>query len=205
MEDVLAVYERAYDPDRPVVVMDEKPLQPLGPARDALTARPGSARKEDHEYARRGTCSIFVWDEPLAGWRDAYALPTRTREDWARGVERLLDVHYPNAAKVVPVMDNLNTHGVHSLYHAFEPAKAFRLAQRLEIHHTPKHGSWPDIAEIELSCLSRHAWAAGSATSRPSTTNSPRGRKPSTRPNDRSTGTSPPPTPEPNSAAYPNK
>ncbi|KAA8829756.1 hypothetical protein EMO91_01980 [Bifidobacterium myosotis] len=99
-------------------------------------------------------------------------------------------------------MDNLNTHGVHSLYHAFEPAKAFRLAQRLEIHHTPKYGSWPDIAEIELSCLSRHAWAAGSATSRPSTTNSPRGRKPSTRPNDRSTGTSPPPTPEPNSAAY---
>ena len=155
MEDVLAVYERAYDPDRPVVVMDEKPLQPLGPARDALPARRGSARKEDHEYARRGTCSIFVWAEPLAGWRDAYALPTRTREDWARGVERLLDVHYPNATKAVPVMDNLNTHGVHSLYHAFEPAKAFRLAQRLEIHHTPKHGSWPDIAGIELSRLSR--------------------------------------------------
>ena len=155
MEDVLAVYERAYDPDRPMVVMDKKPLQPLGPARDALTTRPGSARKEDHEYARRGTCSIFVWAEPLAGWRDAYALPTRTRKDWARGVERLLDVHYPNAAKVVHVMDNLNTHGVHSLYHAFEPAKAFRLAQRLEIHHTPKHGSWPDIAGIELSRLSR--------------------------------------------------
>ncbi|MCH9276582.1 transposase, partial [Bifidobacterium amazonense] len=101
------------------------------------------------------SCSIFVWAEPLAGWRDAYALPTRTREDWAKGVERLLDVHYPHAAKVVLVMDNLNTHGIHSLYHAFEPAKAFRLAQRLEIHHTPKHGSWLNIAEIELSCLSR--------------------------------------------------
>ena len=104
---------------------------------------------------RRGTCSIFVWAEPLAGWRDAYALATRTREDWAHGVERLLDVHYPDAAKVVLVMDNLNTHGVHSLYHAFGADKAFRLAQRLEIHHTPRHGSWPSIAEIELSCLSR--------------------------------------------------
>ena len=155
MEDVLAVYERPYAPDRPVVVMDEKPLQLLDPARDALPARPGSTRKEDHEYARHGTCSIFVWAEPLAGWRDAYALPTRTRADWAHGVERLLDQHYPNADKVVLVMDNLNTHGIHSLYHAFEPAKAFRLAQRLEIHHTPKHGSWLNIAEIELSCLAR--------------------------------------------------
>ena len=90
---------------------------------------------------RRGTCSIFVWAEPLAGWRDAYALATRTREDWAHGVERPLDVHYPDAAKVVLVMDNLNTHGVHSLHHAFRADKAFRPAQRLEIHPTPRHGS----------------------------------------------------------------
>lgn len=155
MEDVLAVYERAYDPARPVIVMDEKPFQLLESARGELPARPGSTRKEDYEYARRGTCSIFVWAEPLRGWRDAYASKTRTRGDWARGVERLLDVHYPHADKVVLVMDNLNTHGVHSLYHAFDPGKAFRLAQRLEIHHTPKHGSWLNIAEIELSCLSR--------------------------------------------------
>ena len=134
MEDVPAVYARPYDPDRPVVVMDEKPLQLPEPARGPLPARAGSTRKEDYEYVRRGTCSIFVWAEPLAGWRDAYALAKRTREDWAHGVERLLDVHYPDAAKVVLVMDNLNTHGVHSLYHAFGADKAFRLAQRLEIH-----------------------------------------------------------------------
>lgn len=155
MEDVLGVYARPYDPARPVIVMDEKPLQLLADAREGLPAVPGHVAREDSEYVRCGTCSIFVWAEPLAGWRRAYALDTRTRIDWAQGVDRLLSVDYPDADRVVLVMDNLNTHNIASLYQAFHPNKAYRLAQRLEIHHTPKHGSWLNIAEIELSCLTK--------------------------------------------------
>ena len=155
MEDVLAVYRRAYDPRRPVVCMDEKPYQLLGHARDPIPARPGRDRLEDSEYVRHGTCSIFVWVEPLAGWRRVDAQPQRTMIDWAHQVKDLLTVDYPDAEQVVLVMDNLNTHSVGSLYEAFEPAEAFALAQRLEIHHTPKHGSWLNIAEIELSALTR--------------------------------------------------
>ena len=153
MEDVLAVYARPYDPHRPVVCMDEKPYQLLGEVRDPIPAAPGRDAKHDSEYVRHGTCSIFVWVEPLKGWRRVDAQPRRTKIDWAHQVERLLDVDYPDATTVVLVMDNLNTHGIGSLYEAFEPAKAFALAQRLEIHHTPKHGSWLNIAEIELSAL----------------------------------------------------
>ena len=153
MEDVLAVYARPYDPHRPVVCMDEKPYQLLGEVRDPIPAGPGSDAKHDSEYVRHGTCSIFVWVEPLRGWRRVDAQPRRTKIDWAHQVERLLDVDHPDATTVVLVMDNLNTHGIGSLYEAFEPAKAFALAQRLEIHHTPKHGSWLNIAEIELSAL----------------------------------------------------
>jgi len=155
MEDVLAVYARPYDQARPVVCMDEKPYQLLAHARDAIPAAPGRDRKEDSEYVRHGTCSIFVWVEPLAGWRHVDAQRRRTKIDWAHQVERLLSIDYPDADKVVLVMDNLNTHNISSLYEAFEPAKAFALAQRLEIHHTPKHGSWLNIAEIELSALTR--------------------------------------------------
>jgi hypothetical protein len=155
MEDVLAVYARPYDPARPVVCMDEKPFQLLDHARDPLPARPGRDACEDSEYVRCGTCSIFVWAEPLAGWRRVHALPQRTKIDWAGQVKQLLTVDYPDAETVVLVMDNLNTHGIASLYEAFEPSEAFALAQRLEIHHTPKHGSWLNIAEIELSALSR--------------------------------------------------
>jgi len=155
MEDVLGVYARPYDPARPVIVMDEKPLQLLADTREGRPAVPGHIAREDSEYIRRGTCSIFVWAEPLAGWRRADAQPTRTRIDWARGVDRLLTVDYPDADRVVLVMDNLNTHGIASLYEAFHPDKAYRLAQRLEIHHTPKHGSWLNIAEIELACLTK--------------------------------------------------
>lgn len=155
MEDVLAVYARPYDPSRPVIVMDEKPLQLLADARPGTPLSPGRAAHEDCEYARHGTCSIFVWAEPLRGWRRAYAEPTRTRLDWAHGVEHLLTVDYPHAVTVVLVMDNLNTHAIASLYEAFPPEKAYALAARLEIHHTPKHGSWLNIAEIELSCLTR--------------------------------------------------
>ena len=155
MEDVLAVYTRPYDPHRPVICMDEKPFQLLGHVRDPIPATPGHDHKEDSEYLRCGTCSIFVWVEPLKGWRRVDARPQRTKIDWAHQVERLLTVDYPDAETVVLVMDNLNTHGIGSLYQGFEPEQAFTLAQRLEIHHTPKHGSWLNIAEIELSALTR--------------------------------------------------
>jgi hypothetical protein len=155
MEDVLAVYSRPFDPAVPVVCMDEKPYQLLDHARDPVAATPGNDLKIDSEYVRCGTCSIFVWVEPLAGHRRVTAREHRTRLDWATEVDQLLNHDYPDAEKVVLVMDNLNTHSIGSLYEAFEPTKAFALAQRLEIHHTPKHGSWLNIAEIELSALTR--------------------------------------------------
>lgn len=155
MEDILDVYARPHDATVPVVCMDEKPYQLLAHARDPIPAVPGRDRKEDSEYVRHGTCSIFVWVEPLAGHRRVVARPQRTRIDWAHEVDRLLTIDYPDAAKVVLVMDNLNTHTLGSLYEAFEPTKARALAERLEIHYTPKHGSWLNIAEIELSALTR--------------------------------------------------
>ncbi len=155
MEDVLAVYHRPFDPSIPVVCMDEKPYQLLGHARDPIPAGPGHDLKVDCEYVRHGTCSIFVWVEPLAGRRRVDARPRRTRIDWAEEVDRLLTIDYPDADRVVLVMDNLNTHTIGSLYEAFEPEKARALAERLEIHYTPKHGSWLNIAEIELSALTR--------------------------------------------------
>ena len=155
MEDVLAVYCRPYDPMRPVVCMDEKPYQLLGHARDPIPGRAGRDRLEDSEYVRAGTCSIFCWVEPLRGWRRVDAHPRRTKVDWAHQVTRILTVDYSDAETVVLVMDNLNTHGIASLYEAFDPTTAFGLAQRLEIHHTPRHGSWLNIAEIELSALTR--------------------------------------------------
>jgi DDE superfamily endonuclease len=155
MEDVLAVYARPYDPARPVVCMDEKPYQLLGHVRAPIPAGPGHDLMIDSEYVRCGTCSIFCWAEPLAGWRRVDAQSHRTKIDWAGQVKRLLNADYPGAQTVVLVMDNLNTHGIGSLYEAFEPAEAFALAQRLEIHHTPRHGSWLNIAEIELSALTR--------------------------------------------------
>lgn len=125
----------------------------LGNVRESLPARPGSTEKVDNEYERNGTCSIFIFTEPLAGWRDAEALLRRTKLDWAHKARWLLEEQYPEAEKVVLVMDNLNTHNISSLYEAFPPEEAFRLAQRLEIHYTPKHGSWLNIAECELSAL----------------------------------------------------
>ncbi len=155
MEDVLAVCARPYDPAHPMVCMDEKPYQLLGHVRDPVPARPGRDRLMDSEYVRAGTCSIFCWVEPLRGWRRVDAQPRRTKVDWARQVKRMLTCDYPEAETVVLVMDNLNTHGIGSLYEAFDPETAFALAQRLEIHHTPRHGSWLNIAEIELSALTR--------------------------------------------------
>ena len=153
MEDVLEVYSRPYDEKRPVVCMDEKPVQLLAEAREGFTSNISGIRYEDNEYVRNGTCSIFLFTEPLAGWRQAEAKRQRTRTDWAECIKWMLDMHYPDVEQVVLVCDNLNTHNIASLYEAFEPEEALRLAKRLEIHHTPKHGSWLDIAEIELSAL----------------------------------------------------
>jgi hypothetical protein len=153
MEDVLEVYSRPYNPERPVICMDEKPYQLLDHLREPLPMKPGSIEKIDSEYKREGTCSIFIFTEPLGGWREAEALPRRTKMDWADQTKWLLDEQYPEAKKVVLVMDNLNTHAISSLYERFTPEEAFRLAQRLEIHFTPKHGSWLNIAECELSAL----------------------------------------------------
>lgn len=133
--------------------MDEKPYQLLGEVREPIPMTPDNVEKVDSEYVRKGTCSIFIFTEPLAGWRYVEAFEHRTKIDWANRVKWVLDSQYPNAEKVVLVMDNLNTHVISSLYEAFPPAEAFRLARRLEIHYTPKHGSWLDIAEIELSAL----------------------------------------------------
>jgi len=155
MEDVLDIYARPHSHAVPVVCMDEKPYQLLAHARDPIPAAPGRDRCEDSEYVRCGTCSIFVWVETLAGRRRVVARARRTRVDWAIEVDQLLTIDYPDVEKLVLVMDNLNTHTTGSLYEAFEPAKARALAQRLDIHHTPKHGSWLNIAEIELSALTR--------------------------------------------------
>jgi len=155
MEDVLAVYHRPYNLDYPVVCMDEKPFQLVGERYSPIKmSENNKILKYDNEYEKNGTCSIFMFTEPLAGWRHAEALPQRTRFDWAKKIKWLLDEEYPNVEKVVLVMDNLNTHGIWSLYATFTPEEAFRLAQRLEIHYTPKHGSWLNIAELELSALS---------------------------------------------------
>jgi len=153
MEDVLEVYARPYDPQRPVVCMDEKPYQLLDHARESLPGRPGSIEKVDSEYVRKGTCSIFIFTEPLAGWREAEALPQRTKRDWANKIKWLVDEQYPDSEKIILVQDNLNTHTITSLYETFLPEEAFRIAHRLEMHFTPKHGSWLNIAEIELSAL----------------------------------------------------
>lgn len=155
MEDVLDVYSRPYDPDYPVVCMDEKPFQLLDEMLEPIPMKEDNhTKKYDSEYVRKGSCSIFMFTEPLAQWREAHALPHRTSDDWAHQMKWLIDDIYSQAKKIVLVMDNLNTHSISSFYKAFPPEEAFRLSQRLEIHYTPKHGSWLDIAEIELSALS---------------------------------------------------
>lgn len=157
MEDVLDVYESPYDADRPVVCMDEQPVQLIAETRPTIAAAPGTQAKYDYEYRRVGTAVNFMFTEPLRSWRKVNVRRTKTKRDWAREVRELLDVDYPEATKVVLVCDNLNTHTYGALYEAFEPQEARRLAQRLEIHYTPKHGSWLNVAEIELSLLTRRA------------------------------------------------
>jgi len=155
MEDILDIYALPYNPDIPVICMDEQPHQLLSEIAGPIPMKPGQPRREDYEYKREGTCSIFIFTEPLKGWRRIEATERRTRIDWATQVERLLTVGYPHAEKVRLIMDNLNTHTIGSLYQAFPADYARSLAKRLEIHHTPKHGSWLNVAEIELSAVTR--------------------------------------------------
>jgi hypothetical protein len=155
MEDVLDVYQRPYDPRYPQVCLDETSKQLIGEVRGALPMAPDHCQKYDSEYVRNGTANLFIATEPLAGWRHVEVTDTRKRIDFAAFVRDLVDGRYKNAIKVVLVMDNLNTHSIASLYEAFEPAEAKRIADKLEIHYTPKHGSWLNMAEIELSVLDR--------------------------------------------------
>jgi DDE superfamily endonuclease len=155
MEDVLDVYQRLYDPVRPVVCLDETSRQLLGEARAPLPVRPGHPARHDPEYIRCGVANLFVVTEPLRGWRAVTVSDQRTRLDFAACIKELVDVHYPEAQQIVLVLDQLNTHSPASLYAAFPPAEAKRLADKLAIHHTPKHGSWLNMAELELSVLQR--------------------------------------------------
>jgi len=155
MEDVLDVYRQPYDPRWPQVCMDEQPVQLIAETRTVVPARPGEPERYDYEYERHGTANLFLFTEPLGQWRHVEVTDHRTGADWAHQIRELVDVRYPEAERIRLVMDNLNTHTVASLYETFPPEQARRLAQKLEIHYTPKHGSWLNVAEIELSALTR--------------------------------------------------
>lgn len=155
MEDILDIYEMPYNPQAPLVCMDEKPYQLLEETRERLPMRPGDTQKVDSEYKRNGTCSIFVFAEPLGGVRHVSVREQRTAADWAEEIKYLVEVSYPAQSKIILVMDNLNTHAVASLYKTFPAKEARRIARKLEIHFTPKHGRWLDIAEIELNVMTR--------------------------------------------------
>lgn len=155
MEDVLEVYKRPYDPRFPPICMDEGSKQLLAETREPLPMKKGEPKREDYEYEREGTCSLFLACEPLAGKRYLKVRERRTKKDWATFMQELIDVQYREAEKIILVMDNLNTHVLSSFYEAFEAPVARRLVEKLEIHYTPKHGSWLNMAEIELSILAR--------------------------------------------------
>ena len=155
MEEILDIYKKPYDPTVPLVCMDEKPYQLLDDVRQPLPVRPGDNQKTDSEYKRNGTCSIFAFVEPLGGRHHVSVHEHRTAIDWAMGIKYLSDEMFPDAKKIILVMDNLNTHTAASLYKAFPPSEARRIIKRLEIHYTPKHGSWLDMAEIELNVMTR--------------------------------------------------
>ncbi len=155
MENVLEIYHLPYNPKCPVICLDEQPVQLVKETRLPLPAKPGQPESVDYEYERNGTANIFMFTEPLSGWRKAIVSERRTAVDWATEVRRLLDEDYADRARVILVCDQLNTHKLASLYEAFPPTVARRLVERLTICHTPKHGSWLNIAETELSVLTR--------------------------------------------------
>ena len=153
MEEVLDVYQRPYNPRFPLICMDEKSKQGLADTRPPLPIQPGQVLRQDFEYERKGTCNLFIAFEPLRSWRQVTVTAQRTAVDWARFMQQLADIHYPEAERILVILDNLNTHQGGSFYEAFAPAEARRLAQRFEFHYTPKHGSWLNMAEIELGVL----------------------------------------------------
>lgn len=155
MEDVLEVYEKPYDPDCPVLCMDEQPVQLIKETRRPIPATARRPKRIDYEYERAGTTNIFMFSEPLAGWREVTVRTTKTKSDWALEMARLLEGRYAECEKVILICDNLNTHTKGAFYEVFEPERARRLVQRIDFHHTPKHGSWLNIAENELSSLTR--------------------------------------------------
>lgn len=155
MEDVLEVYTQSYDPAYPQVCMDEMSKQLVGETRVPVPPAPGQVARIDYEYVRLGVANLFLFFEPLAGWRHLQVTEQRTKRDWAHAIRDLVEIHYPHAIKIRLVLDNLNTHVGGALYEAFPPAEARRLLERLEIHYTPKHGSWLNMAESELSILAR--------------------------------------------------
>jgi hypothetical protein len=159
MEDVLDTYARAYDPAHPVLCMDEQPVQLLKETRTPIPATARHGRRVDYEYERAGTATIFMFAEPLAGWRDVAVRPTKTKVDWAIEMGRLLEGRYAGCEQVTLVCDNLNTHTKGAFYEAFEPERARQLVRRIRFCHTPKHGSWLNIAENELSSLTRQCVA----------------------------------------------
>jgi len=155
MEDVLDVYTRSYDEEQPLICMDETSKQQIMEVRKPMAALPGRKHRYDAEYKRNGVSNLFMFFAPLKGWRHVKVTDHRTRVDWAQAVRELVDEHFPKVKKITLVMDNLNTHSPSSLYEAFCPDEAKRILNRLEIHYTPKHGSWLNMAEIELSVLGR--------------------------------------------------
>lgn len=155
MEEVLDLYAEPLDPLRPVVCFDECPYQLLDEVRPPLPAEPGQPAREDYEYRRAGTCNLFMMVQPLGGWRHVSVTGQRTKRDFAQAIKTLVDEHFPRAAVIRLVLDNLNTHTPASLYETFPPQEARRLLRKLEWHYTPKHGSWLDMAEIELSVLAK--------------------------------------------------
>ena len=156
MEDVLEVYSRPYDPMRPVVCIDEQSIELHKDSRKTIPlSEENHVEKVDHEYVRNGTCCAFMFNEPLGGWRRVSIREKRRKNEWAEEIKKLVDEDYPDADIIVLVCDNLNTHNISSLYEAFEPEEARRIWERIELHHTPKHGSWLDMAEIELSAFTK--------------------------------------------------
>jgi hypothetical protein len=155
MEDVLDLYAEPYDATRPVVCFDECPYQLLTDVREPLPMVRGKPRREDYEYKREGTCNLFIAIQPKAAWRHVDVTKRRTKLDFAQQMKALVDEHFADAQVIRVVLDNLNTHTPASLYEAFPPAEARRITSKIEFHYTPKHGSWLNMAEIELSVLSR--------------------------------------------------
>jgi hypothetical protein len=202
MEDVLAVYTRPRDPDRPLVCLDETSKQLLAETRVPIPMKPGRPARCDYEYERNGTANLFMMFAPLEGWRHIKVTDRHTAVDYAHVLKDLADVHFSNAKTIVLVQDNLNIHSKASLYEAFPAAEARRLVERFEWHYTPKHGSWLDLAESELGVLRPSASTAGFPTNKPSSRKSPPGSTTAMPTTPRPTGTSQPPMHVSNSGTF---